>query len=154
LFKVLKYLEDHGISNISVPVTAGLTYKAKLVKISSLSSRKIGLTPHHVGTIVEPPVVSRVPPSPDGETFHEFLVGMTEDDGIPMALDCAVAQFGLPSAFPYASEALVPYLRKLGTHRLLDDSESGTGFTHPFVKAKVEACTFWALSALKGSWIT
>jgi hypothetical protein len=64
LFMVLKYLEDHGISNISLPVTTGNTYKVELVKISSLSSRKIGLTPHHVGTIVAPPVVSRVPPSP------------------------------------------------------------------------------------------
>lgn len=90
LFRVLEFLKNKGISKVSVG------YAEKLViEISSLSPRKIGLKPHHVGTIVEPPVTSMVPPSSDGETYHEFLVGLTEDERIPVAFDCSVAQFGL-----------------------------------------------------------
>ena len=66
------------------------------IKISSLSIRTIGLTPHHVGTVVEPPMVSKIPPSPDGETYHVFLVG--ELYGKPpkvYALDCSCAQYGV-----------------------------------------------------------
>ena len=45
------------------------------IKISTITSQEVGLTPHHIGEIVEPPFVSRVPASDDGETYHIFLAG-------------------------------------------------------------------------------
>ena len=149
MFKVLTFLDEHGISHISVRKYP----KEVVIKISDISSRKIGLTPHHVGTIVEPPLISRVPPSPDGETYHEFLVGLTKDVGIPFALDCSVAQFGLSCYNNFASDELVKYLGKLGTHRILDKSDQKSNFDHPFVASKGARCAEWALNALKCYWM-
>jgi hypothetical protein len=142
LFNVLTFLDRNGIS------------KAKVIKISEISSRTIGLTPHHVGTIVEPPLVSREPSSPDGETYHGFLVGLCEEEGIPLVLDCAAAQFGVSAHVPFASDELVPYLRKLGTHRILKNPDQfSSGFLYAFEAPKVELCTDWALRALKMYWL-
>jgi hypothetical protein len=66
-----------------------------LVSISSLEVRTIGLTPYHVGTIFDPPCISKVPPSSDGETFHAFCTGLQEGDRHVVALDCSLAQYGL-----------------------------------------------------------
>ena len=56
LLKVLKFVDEHRISYVSAPSCS--TRKVKIIKSSEISSRKIGLTPQHVGTIVEPPFVS------------------------------------------------------------------------------------------------
>jgi hypothetical protein len=150
LFNILKILDQNGISKISVCSN----HKVKVIKISDISSRRIGLTPHHVGTIVEPPLVSRVPSSPDGETYHEFLVGSLEEEGTSYVLDCAAAQFGVEAYFPFASDELVPYLRNLGTHRILRKPEQTSfGLLDSFVAYKVECCTKWAIRALKGYWL-
>lgn len=152
VFNVLKHLKENGVTKISVRVRSATTICTEVIEISSISTRMVGLTPHHVGSIVEPPFVSRVPPSPDGETFHEFLVGMAESNGVPVALDCSAAQYGLPRHVPYAVEEMVPYLRSLGTHRLLDDHEQGLSGGSSFVDAKVNRCTRWALDALSCYW--
>jgi hypothetical protein len=66
------------------------------ITISSLSIRQIGVTPHHVVTLVEPPFVSKIPPSPDGETYHSFLTGEVYGKRRRIyALDCSCAQFGV-----------------------------------------------------------
>lgn len=153
LLSVLKHLEKDGMPKLSVNICrrAGCSIKSNkiVIDISTITSRKIGLVPHNVGTIVEPPLISKVPPSPDGETFHEFLVGICEDTGTPIALDRCVPQYGLEKYCPHAEQELVPYLSDLGTHRLLDDSEKRSGGgSSPFVDDKVSRCTQWALSAL------
>ena len=152
MLQVLRHLNDRGISKVAVFIRCKehILGKEHILDISGISIRRIGLTPHHVGTIIEPPCVSKVPPSPDGETFHEFLVGLTETEREPVALDCAVAQYGLREYNQFACEKLVPYLRKLGKHRLLDSSENND--VDPFVEAKVDACRRFALRALKYHW--
>ena len=97
--------------------------KDVLVRTDNLSVRTIGLSPHHIGSITEPPYISKVPPSPDGETFHTFVVGITEREGIPIAMDCSIAQFGIfgPNDEPFLALPLVPYLRRVAkSHRQLN----------------------------------
>jgi hypothetical protein len=113
------------------------------IKISSLSTRQIGLTPHHVGTLVEPPFVSKIPPSPDGETYHLFLAGVLHGKMSKIyGLDCSCAQFGVFGGIdgdePYIACELQHYLRKLGSHRILPRAEQSG--LDPFVAGKVEAC--------------
>ncbi|KAL7580955.1 hypothetical protein ACA910_005771 [Epithemia clementina (nom. ined.)] len=148
LLKVLKHLLEKGVRQVSFYQKG--TCNIVQVDVASCSIRKIALKPHYVGTILEPPCVSKVPPSPDGETFHEFVVGTTVDEGIPVALDCAVAQFGSNKYPVFAAERLVPYLKHLGRHRLLklDEIDSSSDACNFFVGPKIEACTRFAIETL------
>lgn len=117
----------------------------KAIQSSSLSIRKIGLTPKYVGTIVESPFVSKVPDSPDGETYHTFVTGQDED-GVVYALDASCAQFGIfegrkESKFPFIATDLVLYLRQVGKHRILPPHEavSQTGL-EGMVENKIQMC--------------
>ena len=69
------------------------------IKLDSLhvASRTVGLTPHHVGEIVDPLFETRVPPSEDGEMHHTFLVGQRDDTGS-----------ALPSMLPRLGSVAVP----------------------------------------------
>ena len=115
------------------------------IQSSSLSIRKIGLTPKYVGTIVEPPFVSKVPDSPDGETYHTFVTGQDED-GVVYALDASCAQFGVfegkkDTNFPFIAIDLVLYLQRVGKHRILPPHEavSKTGL-ESMVEKKIQMC--------------
>ncbi len=70
----------------------------KTIESSSLELKLIGLTPKTKGQIVEPPLVSIVPPSPDGITYHLFVTGFTKSNHKIYALDCSCAQFGVFSS--------------------------------------------------------
>ena len=111
--------------------------------------RTIGLSPRHIGTIVEPPCVSKVPPSPDGETFHEFVVGKTQEEGVPVAMDCSFAQFGIAKYQDiYAIDKLASYLKALGNTRMLTSSEK-EGLESAFVDAKCDATATFAIKTLE-----
>ena len=125
----------------------------------TLSHRTLGLTPHHVGTVVEPPFVSKVPPSPDGETYHTFVVGLEETTGVPIALDCSVAQFGVFGTGsndgvllePFLALPVPVFLRRVGKmHRILGVEEfNDSNLRHPLVHDKVGKCTKLALRRLR-----
>jgi len=140
------------LNNSLLQIMAGKQYlvldcgwNLQVMKVASLSLREVGLTPHHVSTIVEPPFESRVPPSDDGETFHTFLVGQLKDMGEFYALDCSCAQFGVftgeeESPQPYIAQDLKFYLKRLGSHRPLKKHEQTATELHPLVAEKIKSC--------------
>ena len=79
VLNIFRYLlENKKFSHVLVRIAN--TDATTSVKIEGLVSRTVGLTAHYVGTIVEPPYVSRVPSSEDGEVFHTFVIGFGEND--------------------------------------------------------------------------
>jgi len=148
LLKLLQHVREAGSSVLSIP----LRDQTVTITLDGLSLRTVGLSPHHVGTITEPPFVSRVPPSDDGETNHTFVVGLTTNGGTPIALDCSAAQFGVfgDRDEPFLAMPLVPFLRRLGKkHRVLKAAEEqqSSAMLNYVVSEKIETCTQLAIEA-------
>lgn len=157
---LLKVLQTYCADRVGL-LYVEIDNKMVPVKLSSLTNRTVGLTPRSVGTIVEPPFETRVPPSEDGETYHTFLVGQRQDTNEPIAIDVSAAQYGVIHEIDWGfcgEEApilvlpLVRFLRVLGKHRMLTSTEMSrlaTYDSHAMVRNKVDECL---LLALENAW--
>ena len=121
-----------------------------LLPTDTCTLRTRAVTTKWVSKIVEPPCgMSLVPPSPDSETFHTFVVGLRQSDGVPIALDCSIAQFGIfgctrdcaEGTEPYIALPLTSYLKRIAKrHRELTKPEqAGNSSCRDFVGCKTDA---------------
>lgn len=139
LLKVLEFSNAKYLAIFSQYYNGSANWNA--VDINTIAIKQVAIKPNYIGTLVEPPYISKVPPSPDGETYHVFLTGLTVD-GKVFALDCSCAQFGIfgggERCEPFIANDLVPYLKTIGKHRMLS-SEDRSVVLDSLVAAKVDA---------------